>query len=446
MDQLTGILMVLMVIGGAFIGALIVIMIQRRKGGRTATQEAQDYREKMEEKRRQETMNARTEKMRDFMEFDKIEDDMIVQDDGNRFCMVVKCMGINYDLMSENEMLAVEEGFSNFLNALKFPIQLYVQSRTLDLSEGLGLYHQRLDKLRADTEKYIEQVNRAKTSNAALSQSQRQQMDFEIKKKRNLIEYGTDIVSYIERMSMNRNILQRKYYMVVSYSSDELGIGNNFTKDEIKDVAYSELYTRCKTLQGAIVPCGVETEILRSEDLAELLFIAYNKDDANVYNVREALHEGIFRLYSTATSVLEKKKAALDAKLQEEALNEAEKALKVAMESIRNKTYSNLGSLSEEEQFEDDTKKEAMQIILENQDSFDPMVVDKALENLNNGMHNPLVSQEELDAVDEETRAELETEDEQSKLDYMEQNYSDGSTGSGIDNTLGSNPLDGLLN
>jgi hypothetical protein len=435
-----------MVIGGAFVGALIVIMIQRRRGGRTATQEAQDYREKVEEKRRQETMKARTEKMKDFMEFDRIEDDMIVQDDGNRFCMVIKCMGINYDLMSENEMLAVEEGFSNFLNALKFPIQLYVQSRTLDLSEGLGLYHQRLDKLRADTEKYIEQVNRAKTSNAGLSQSQRQQMDFEIKKKRNLIEYGTDIVSYIERMSMNRNILQRKYYMVVSYSADELGLGNNFTKEEIKDVAYSELYTRCKTLQGAIVPCGVETEILRSEDLAELLFIAYNKDDANVYNVREALRSGIFRLYSTAPSVLEKKKAALEAKLQEEALNEAEKALKVAMESIRNKTYSNLNGLSEEQQFEDDTKKEAMQIILENQDSFDPMVVDKALENLNSEMHNPLVSQEDLDAVDAETKAELEEQDEQEKVDYMNKNYSNGSTGDDIDNTLGSNPLDGLLN
>ena len=34
-----------------------------------------------------------------FMEFDKIEDNMIIQKDGKRFLMVIECQGINYDLM-----------------------------------------------------------------------------------------------------------------------------------------------------------------------------------------------------------------------------------------------------------------------------------------------------------------------------------------------------------
>ena len=38
-----------------------------------------------------------------FMEFDKIEDNMIVQKNGKRFLMVVKCQGINFDLMSSIE-------------------------------------------------------------------------------------------------------------------------------------------------------------------------------------------------------------------------------------------------------------------------------------------------------------------------------------------------------
>ena len=59
-----------------------------------------------------------------FMEFDRILDDMIVQNNGQKFTMAVKCKGINYDLMSEVEQLAVEEGFITFLNTLKFPIQL----------------------------------------------------------------------------------------------------------------------------------------------------------------------------------------------------------------------------------------------------------------------------------------------------------------------------------
>ena len=54
-----------------------------------------------------------------FMEFDKIEDNMIVQKDGKRFLMVVKCQGINYDLMSAVEKNSVEQGFIQYLNTLR---------------------------------------------------------------------------------------------------------------------------------------------------------------------------------------------------------------------------------------------------------------------------------------------------------------------------------------
>ncbi|MFR7635170.1 MAG: hypothetical protein ACLU07_05890 [Lachnospirales bacterium] len=38
-----------------------------------------------------------------FMQFDKIQDNMIVQDNGNKYLMVLACEGVNYDLMSEVE-------------------------------------------------------------------------------------------------------------------------------------------------------------------------------------------------------------------------------------------------------------------------------------------------------------------------------------------------------
>ena len=54
-----------------------------------------------------------------FMEFDKIEDNMIIQKNGNRYIMVIECQGVNYDLMSEAEKISVEEGFLQFLNTLR---------------------------------------------------------------------------------------------------------------------------------------------------------------------------------------------------------------------------------------------------------------------------------------------------------------------------------------
>ena len=64
-----------------------------------------------------------------FMEFDSVKDNMIVQKNGNRYLMVIECQGINYDLMSGMEKTGVEEGFVQFLNTLRYPIQIYVQTR-----------------------------------------------------------------------------------------------------------------------------------------------------------------------------------------------------------------------------------------------------------------------------------------------------------------------------
>lgn len=418
------------------IGVVLVLVWQRSKGGLARKAEDDDYKKQEEANKKAELKAAQTVKLRDFMEFDKVEDDMIVQNDGTRYVMAIRCMGINYDLMSEPEMLAVEEGFANFLNTLKFPIQLYVQARSLDLSEGIDMYRSRLDSLKTECDKYIDAVNRAKATNTMLTTNQKQQMDYEVRKKRNLLDYGADIVGYIERMSANRNVLQRKYYIIISYETAEMGMTNNFTKEEAKDVAYSELYTRCKTIQAAIAPCGIESTILKSEELAELLYIAYNKDDSDIYDVRRAINSGLYRLYSTAPSVIEKKKAAIDAKIKEDAIIQAELALKTAIDGMNSTFDQNLLALTEEEQYEDDTKKEAMQIILENQDQFDPLVVDKALEDLNASMHKPLVSQEELDAAEQEAAAAYDVQQEYNNAYATQDEINDLLNDTSIDNYL----------
>ena len=72
------------------------------------------------------------ESIKEFMEFEEIVDNMIVRKKGTQYIMVLQCNGVNYDLMSEQEKISVEAGFVQFLNTLRFPIQLYVQSRTLN--------------------------------------------------------------------------------------------------------------------------------------------------------------------------------------------------------------------------------------------------------------------------------------------------------------------------
>lgn len=366
-----------------------------------------------------ETMNFNREDVLKFMEFDKIEDDMIIQDNGNKFIMVLRCQGINYDLMSENEMLAVEEGFSNFLNTLKYPIQLYVQSRSLNLEESIKGYKERLEGLRTEYQRKEGEVYNAKRVNK-LTSKERDALDFEVRKQRVLIEYGADIINYIEKMSLNKNILQRKYYVVVSYYSSELGLATNFTKEEAHDVAYSELYTRCRSIAGALAPCGIESSIMKSDELAEMLYIAYNKDDADVYNIKKAIDNGFYRLYSTAQDVLEKKKIAIDNQVAEQAVNEAEAALKKAIDRLKGDN-----DLTYEQELNDSAKSQAMQLILDNADQFDPAVVDVALTDLNSQMNVPLIDPEDAEEMLRNANINLqgelkgEPEDDEEEEDYQ---------------------------
>ena len=86
------------------------------------------------------TGNLTQESIFDFMEFEEIVDNMIVRKNGSQYVMILQCNGVNYDLMSEQEKISVEEGFVQFLNTLRFPIQLYVQSRTLNLRDIIEEY------------------------------------------------------------------------------------------------------------------------------------------------------------------------------------------------------------------------------------------------------------------------------------------------------------------
>lgn len=393
-------IVVLIAILGCALGAILVLMLLTSKGNSTRLEE--NSQKELSKTNPKATFNRRD--VMQFMEFDKIEDDMIIQENGNKFVMVLRCQGINYDLMSETEMLAVEEGFSNFLNTLKYPIQLYVQARSLNLEESIKTYKDRLGMLNEDYNKAETSAYNMKRANK-LTLKEKEALDFEVRKKKILLEYGADIVNYVEKMSLNKNILQRKYYVVVSYYASELGLATNFTKEEAHDLAYSELYTRCRSIAGALTPCGVESKIMKSDELAEMLYIAYNKDDADVFNIKKAIDNGFYRLYSTAQDVLEKKQIAIDNAVKEQAVAEAELALKKAVERLRKSN-----DITYEEELSDSAKAQAMQLILDNSDQFDPTVVDVALTDLNSQMKVPIIDVEEAEEMLKRNQIELKAE------------------------------------
>lgn len=264
----------------------------------------------------------------DFMEFEKIQDDMIIQK-GNKYTMVVKCQGINYELLSQNEKISVEEGFVTFLNTLRFPVQLFVESSRLNIKESVRKYKDNVEKSTMEIEEMQKQYKAlAKSPNT--TQAKLDELAYEINKKQNILEYLSDITYNVESMSLNKNMLQRKYYVVISYYKSDIGLTGQFNDDEIYEICNRELYTRAESIVSALTTCSIHGHILDSNELAELLYRTYNRDDSELMNLRETLDSGFFRLYSTAEDVFAKKREQLQAAIQLEAIERAKAAIKEA--------------------------------------------------------------------------------------------------------------------
>lgn len=267
-----------------------------------------------------------------FMEFEGIKDNMIIRKNRKQYVMVIECKGINYDLLSEEEKEAVEDGFTEFLNALRYPIQLYIQTRKIDFSKILKEYSQRTQDLSDQIERLNAQIEMARNNGNTQLVAR---LSFEKKRKENILEYGESIENYTADINDNKDMLQKKMYIVLSYYSQEIGDISKYSNEEIDDLAFSELYTRAQTLIRAISSSEITGEVLSSEELAQLLYVAYNRDESEKYTLEMALDAQYDRLYSTSKDTFEERKKKLKEKVNEDANKLATKSLLKADEILR---------------------------------------------------------------------------------------------------------------
>jgi len=261
----------------------------------------------------------------DFMEFDKVEDNMIIQKNGKRFLMVLECQGINYDLMSGIERTSVEQGFQQFLNALRHPVQIYTQTRTINLGESLQTYKRRLENIKLELERKEARHKQMQVS-GSYTKEELQKQYMEVIKDRNLYEYGQDIIYYTEKMCLNKSVLRKQYYVIIPYYSSESG-SDLLDKDEIKNLAFSELYTRAQALARVLAGCSITSKVLDSYELVDLLYTAYNRDESEVYGLKKAIDAEYDEMYSTGQDVMDKRMAELNRAIEERGFELAKDAV-----------------------------------------------------------------------------------------------------------------------
>ena len=199
----------------------------------------------------------------------EIREGMVIMSDGS-FRAVVACKSINFDLMSSREREGVEFSYQNFLNALYFPIQIFIRSQRVDI----GPYIDRLANIRKSQDNMLLNVL----------------MD--------------DYINFIDVLSQEANIMDKSFFIVIPfYPTGDLGnvieqskgiFGKLFEKPQtvatkIDKVQYEkakdEIKNRVDSVTSGLFQIGVKSVQLNTKELGELYYNMYNPDTA----VREPL-------------------------------------------------------------------------------------------------------------------------------------------------------------
>jgi len=320
-----------------------------------------------------------TKSVFDFMEFETVKDNMIVQKNGKRFLMAIECKGINYDLMSEVEKTATEQAFAEFLNTLKEPIQIYIQTRTVNLEKNILDYKEKVDKIKEEINlkefKLKEYMSRGNINEKLLKNKQ-----FELLRENNLYAYGADVVADTKKMSLNKNVLKKKYYIIIKYFYEAVDGSETalLSDDEIREVAFSSLYTKAASMIRVLSGIGIVGKTLNSFELVELLYNAYNRDDSEIFSIEKAIDSGYDEIYVDSQNVIDKKIEALNKEIQIRAQETAQEAIEKVMDE-RSKELSEI-----EENIDSIIEDLAKKVIEDEIDNIPMNIKEQAIEKIEN--------------------------------------------------------------
>ncbi len=196
----------------------------------------------------------------------EIRDGIVIMNDGS-FRSVIMLKSINFDLMSQSEQEAIEYAYQHFLNSLYYPVQIFIRSQKVDLQP----YIEKLDKIRTEHDNML------------------------------LALLMDDYIGYIDALSQQTNIMDKKFYIVVPYLPNEeeirplsqsknffSGVAALFNNKEQKIVinevdlekAKAELRNRVQATLSGLRECGVQGLPLDTQELIELYYDTYNPDTA----------------------------------------------------------------------------------------------------------------------------------------------------------------------
>lgn len=176
-----------------------------------------------------------------FIEIQNIQDDVVILSGGNA-CLVIEVQTANFTLLSKEEQDAKIFSYASLLNSLSFPIQILVKNKRVDISSYVKLLETEIQKQNAET------------------------------KKKNYMKQYKDYVSELVKTS---TVLDKKFYIIISYSYLEAG-AHAFAKQDFIALAKETLHTKANSLYAQLARLNLRAKTLQKEELINLFYAVFN--------------------------------------------------------------------------------------------------------------------------------------------------------------------------
>lgn len=182
--------------------------------------------------------------------------------------LVMKTSAINFDLFSEEEQDATIYAYAALLNSLSFPIEIVVRSQKKDVSAYLDLLKNQ--EVHAYTPMQKNQIR--------------------------------DYRLFVEQLVQERNVLDKKFYVVLTASAIEMGLVSatptiplptakkeaSFDKYAVLDKAITILQPRADHLIHQFARIGLSCEPIKTQDLIQLFYTIYNPGTSKGQKITDA--------------------------------------------------------------------------------------------------------------------------------------------------------------
>lgn len=191
----------------------------------------------------------------EFVAIRDIKDGIVILKNG-QLCKVLLASSVNFALKSQDEQRAILFQFQNFLNTLDFSLQIYVQSRRLNIEPYLAMLgglegNQDNDLMRIQLREYIDFIR----------------------------TFVTDV-----------DVMSKNFFVIVPYTAAKINLSKSFgsilsagrmkiESETTLEEQRLQLEQRQAVVEQGLNRIGVRTITLQTDELVELFYHIYNPGD-----------------------------------------------------------------------------------------------------------------------------------------------------------------------